>query len=263
MNRIIFLTTIFFIVIGCSKDEDLLIPTVFNDNPSIMIVMIVFCQASLDDTLKLVEYGYDDNKLVTETTIQNGEIRSKRTFDYNSDNQIISEIYLTDGIKIEKTYAYNENNQLINILYKVTYYHSNGQIRNEYESEAPREYENNQLVKEWVSWGGFNTYEYSDGMVVTKISYTKNGEKHHITTYKYSGNLLTEERKETRLGGLIYLKSFEYDSLNRLTIIRDGENIIEENDYIDNNLTEKRTYYFGVDPGYYVCYGNYLYKYNY
>jgi hypothetical protein len=40
-------------------------------------------------------------------------------------------------------------------------------------------------------------------------------------------------------------------------------NIIEENDYIDNRLNEKRTYYFGIDPGYDVCYGNYIYRYEY
>lgn len=259
MKNIIFLTTFFLIVISCSKEDDILIPAEL-DNPR---VMIVFCQTSIDDTLKIVEYEYDNDKLIRETSIQNGEVQSETTFEYNSDNQLISELYLTDWRKSEMTYVYNENHQLINILYKFTDYDGDGQITNESESEAPREYQNNQLVKEWESWGGFNTYEYKDGKVATKIDYTKNGEKHHFTYYKYSRGLLTEEKKETKVGGLIYLRIYTYDSQNRLIQIREGENIIEENDYNDKKLIEKREYYFGIDPGFFICYGNYIYRYEY
>ncbi len=259
MKKIITLTSIFLIVISCSKDDDLLIPAEL-DNPS---GMIVFCQASIDDTLRIVEYEYDNANLIKETSILNGEVHSETIFEYNSENQITSEIYLTDWKKTEMTYIYNEDNQLINILYKFTDYDTDGQITNTSENEAPREYDNNKLVKEWEYWGGFNTYEYSGDKVVKKIDYTKNGEKHHITTYKYFGDLLTEEKKETKAGSLMYLKTYKYDSQNRLVQIQDGENIIEENDYIDKKLIEKRTYYFGIDPGFDVCYGNYIYRYEY
>ena len=259
MKNIILLIIFSLTFIACSKENDILIPAEL-DNPS---VMIVFCQASIDDTLRIVEYEYDNDKLITETSIQNGEIQSETTFKYNSENQIISEVYLTDWKKIEKTYVYDENNQLINILYKFTDYDSDGQITNESESEAPREYENNQLVKEWEYWGGFNTYEYKDGKIVTKIDYTKNGEKHHFTYYKYSGDLLTEEKKETKVGGLMYLKTYIYDSQNRLIQIRDGENIIEENDYNGKKLIKKRECYFGIDPCFASCCGNYIYRYEY
>lgn len=246
-------------IITCSKEDDILIPAEL-DNPS---AMIVSCQASQDDTLRIVDYKYDNGNLITETSIQNGEVQSKTILEYNTENQIISEVYLTEWKKTEKTYVYNEKNQLINILYKFTDYDTDGQITNERESEAPREYENNQLVKEWEYWGGFNTYEYKDGRIISKIDYTKNGEKHHFTYYKYSGDLLIEEKKETKVGGLIYLKTYKYDSQNRLIQIQDGENIIEENEYIDKKLIEKRTYYFGIDPGFDVCYGNYIYRYEY
>lgn len=259
MKKILTLTLFFLIVVACSKDDDLLIPAEL-DNPS---VMIAFCQASIDDTLRIVEYEYDNDNLIKETSIQNGEIQSETIFNYNSENQIISEIYLTDWKKTEMTYVYNENDQLINILYKFTDYDTDGQITNESESEAPREYENNQLVKEWEYWGGFNTYEYKDGKVVTKIDYTKNGEKHHFTYYKYSGDLLIEEKKETKVGGLMYLKTYTYDSQNRLIQVRDGENIIEENDYNDKRLIEKREYYFGIDPCFAPCCGNFIYRYEY
>jgi hypothetical protein len=74
---------------------------------------------------------------------------------------------------------------------------------------------------------------------------------------------LIEEKEETNVGALIYLKTYTYDSQNRVIQIRDGKNVIEENDYIDNKLIEKRTYYYGIDPGFDVCYGNYIYRYKY
>jgi YD repeat-containing protein len=246
-------------IISCSKDESLLHPAEL-DEPT---AMTVFCQKSSNDTLRRVEYEYDNDNLITETKYYNGDIQSKTTFEYNSDNHLILETYKTDLQKTKKAFIYNELNQLINVTYKFTEYDSNGQIIYESESEAPLEYENNQLVKEWEYWGGFNRYEYKNGKVVTKIEYTKTGEKHHITTYKYYDDLLIEEKKETNVGGLIYLKSYKYDSQNRLTTIHDRENIIEENDYIEKRLIEKRTYYFGMDPGFDVCFGNYIYRYEY
>jgi hypothetical protein len=253
------IASLFLIFLSCSKDDDLMNPEEM-DNP---ILMVVSCQASIDDTLRLVEYEYENDNLIKETIFQNGEIYSKTTFGYNLNNQIVSEIYLTDLRKSEKTFVYDESNKLINILYEIIQYDTDGQITNQSESEAPREYENNLLVIEWEYWGGFNTYEYNNGKIVTKIDYTKNGEKHHFTYYKYSGDLLIEEKKENKSGGLLYLKTYSYDSQNRMIQIKDTDNIIEENDYFGNKLVEKRTYYFGIDPGYDICYGNYVYRYKY
>ena len=259
MKRLIQTILILSFALSCSKDDNLLQPAVLEEP----IAMNVFCQNTPHDTLRRVEYEYSNDKLFTETTFNNGKIQSKTTFEYNSDNKLMLEIYETDWGKTEKTFIYNELSQLINIIYKFTDYDSNGQVIEESESEAPLEYENNQLVKVWAYWGGFNTYEYKDGKVVTKIDYTQNGVKHHITSYKYSGGLKIEERKETAAGNLIFLRTFHYDFKNRLTKIIEDENIIEENDYIENKLTEKRTYYFGIDPGFDVCYGNYIYRYEY
>jgi len=61
----------------------------------------------------------------------------------------------------------------------------------------------------------------------------------------------------------MYLKTYKYDSQNRLVQIKDGKNIIEKNYYFNKKLIEKRTYYFGIDPGYDICYGNYIIRYKY
>ena len=61
----------------------------------------------------------------------------------------------------------------------------------------------------------------------------------------------------------MYIETYHYDSENRLTTIIEDENIIEENFYDGKKLIEKRTYYYGIDPGFDVCYGNYIYRYEY
>ena len=261
MKQLIYLLIILHLMISCSKDEDLLKPAIL-DKPS---AMILFCQRDRNDTLKKVSYEYSNNNLIAETIFKNGEIQNKTTFEYNSDNKLIYETYVTHLQKIEKYYIYNELSQLINIKYKFTNYNADGQISNEIESEAPEasEYRNNQLVKEWERWGAFNTYEYKDDKVATKIEYTKNGVEYFFVYYKYSGDLLIEEKKVTKIGRLIYLKTYTYDSQNRLIQIRDKENIIEENDYNGKKLIEKRTYYYGTDPGFDICFGNYIYRYEY
>ena len=195
MIRIVILVSFFLTVFSCSNENNVTLPAEL-DHPS---AMMVFCQDSQDNPLRTVNYEYDQNgNLITETSIRNGKIQSETMFEYNSDNQIISEVYVTDYRKTESTYVYNGNNQLINVLYKFTDYDTNGQIIAESESEAPREYVNDQLFKEWEYWGGFSTYEYKNDKVVTKIDHTKNGEEHHFTYYKYSGSLLTEEKKRPK-----------------------------------------------------------------
>lgn len=259
MKKLIQTIIIICFTLSCSKDDISLIPADLDKSTA----MNVFCQSFTDDTLRRIEYGYDNDNLITETSIYGGVIQSKKTFTYNSNNQLVLEIYETDRRKTEKTFVYNESNQLNNIIYKRNDYDSNGQVINENQDEAPREYENNLLVKEWEYWGGFNTYEYNNGKVVKKIDNTKNAEKHHITTYKYSGDLLIQEKKETITGNVLYIKFYSYNGQNRLTTIKDGENAIEENEYIDNRLVKKKTYYFGIDPCYDVCCGNYIYRYEY
>jgi len=231
----------------------------------------VFCQSNSNDTLSRVEYKYDKGNLISETTLLHGDIQTTTHFEYNNGTQLIFETSESDFRKTEKTFIYNELNQLVNIKYKYIDFDNNGNVIGESESEAPREYENDLLVKEWENWGGFNTYTYRNGEVQTQIDHTKNGEKHHVTTFKYgrnltfkyARNLLIEEKKETRDGGLIYLKSYKYDSQNRLIKVIDAKNTIEENLYIDNKLMEKRINYFGIDPGFSHCLSNFKYSYEY
>ncbi|MFY9151944.1 MAG: hypothetical protein WAO52_08020 [Prolixibacteraceae bacterium] len=259
MRKLFQASVLFGLILSCSDQEsykhpvELTLPSAVN----------VSCQNTPDEILHRVEYWYEDDQLMKETTLVNGLVQSRKIFDYNLQGKLSSETYVTDWIKTEKTFIYNDLSQLINIVCKTTNYNTNGQIVDEHVEEAPLEYENNKLTKEWALWGGFSTYEYLNDKVTTKIDFTKYAEKHHVTTYTYSGDYVIEEKKETAFGTLIYDKKLQYDSDKRLISIVDGENILEENFYEGAKLIEKKTWYFGIDPGFDVCSGNYIYKYEY
>lgn len=252
-------SVLFGLILSCSDQDGYKRPV----ESTFPAAMNVSCQNAADEILHRVEYLYEDNLPIKETTLINGLVHSRKIFEYNLQGKLKLETYVTDWFKMEKTFVYNDLSQLINIIYKTTNYNANGQIVDEHVEEAPLEYENNKLTKEWATWGGFTTYEYLNDKLTTKVDYTKYAEKHHITTYSYSGDFVIEEKKETAFGSLIYDKTFQYDSDNRLISIVDDGNTIEEYFYEDEKLIEKRTHYFGIDPGFDVCYGNYIYKYEY
>ena len=222
-----------------------------------------FCINAPDVELSKIEYHYHNGNLLSKTVFSDGNVQTESTYTYNTKNQLIAEDYVTHRMTINSALIYNDLGQHVNTISRTTNFDSDGQQISEVASEAPKEYVNNLLVKEWADWGGFTTYFYENGKKVKQIDHTKAGEEHHITTYKYRGYLLTEEKMETRDGKLMYLKKYRYDSQNRLTKVFDGEHLIEENSYNGNRLIEKRMHYFGIDPGFYACNGNFLYTYTY
>lgn len=259
MKSILHPLALLLLITACSKDDDLLQPATLVA-PS---VMEVFCQHAPDSAIRTVEYAYDNDQLIKQTLFRGGIIQGTTTFEYDQDDRLLFEVFITDRRSTEKSFIYNDLGQLINVKYKFIEFDENGQIREVSEKETPREYVDNLLVKEWEYWGGFVTYTYQNGRLDTKIEHTKNGKAHHFTTYFYAGDLLVRETKETKVGGILYDKIYKYDFRNRLTEIRDGENIIEQNEYNNDRLVEKRTYYFGIDPGFDICYGNYIYRFEY
>ncbi len=234
MKRIVQFAVLIGVFHFCTEDTDFFIEEL--ENP---VSKTEFCQKSLNDTLRQTDYEYSFDNLIKETRKQ-----------YN--------------IVISTTsYEYNETNQLTKKLYRTFLYDTDGHVSDTSESETLFEFENDLLVKEIKSWGGWSTFDYENGKLTTKNDYTANGELHHITKYKYSGSLKVEEKKETSQGGIIFIKLFKYDSKGRLDKVIEDDNVLEENFYEGNKLIEKRTYYFGIDPGFDICYGNYIYKYDY
>lgn len=258
MKKSLLCILIFGLLQGCTEGE---MPGVLDQEQPLAIN--VYCQNSPEHLIRRIEHSYENDR-VTETAFINGDdIYSKKTFEYTSDGRLLMETEEADLRKSVKIYEYNPSNQLINIKHRFIEYDTDGHTTGESERDAPLAYKDDLLVKEWNYWGGFTAYEYENGQLVTMIEHKSNAAKHHITRYKYSGGLKIEERKETADAKLMYIHHFHYDIKNRLIRITERQNILEENTYDGNKLLEKRTYYFGIDPGYYPCYGNYIYTYEY
>jgi hypothetical protein len=258
MKKLLFAATVIGILQGCSKDDNT--PPLIMERP---ITMSVFCQNALNDTISQTDYEYDLENL-TKLTLRNyGVITSVTNYEYNSKNLLIIETSDQDFRKTEITYVYNSSDQLINKLYKIADLDANGLVLSTSESETPLEYKNNLLVKDVETWGGWNTYEYSDGKLTTKNVFTSTGQLYWILKFKYSGSLKIEEKNQTASGNILYTKTFAYDSEGRLVKIIENGNVIEQNSYDGNKLLEKRINYFGIDPGFSACNGNFLYKYHY
>lgn len=258
MKKILFAVTAIVILQGCSKDDNT--PALKLERP---ITMTVFCPNALNDTISQTDYEYDFENL-TKLTLRNyGEITSVTNYEYNSKNLLIKETCDQDFRKTEITYVYNKTDQLINKLYKIADLDASGLVLRTNESETPLEYKNNLLVKEVETWGGWNTYEYSNNKLITKNVFTSSGQLHWILSFKYSGSLKIEEKNQTSTGVNIYTRTFVYDSESRLTKVIEDGNIIEQNTYDVNKLIEKRTIYFGIDPGFFPCSGSFIYKFEY
>ena len=73
MKNIVLLTLCSLTFMACSTDDDPVPAELYN--PS---AMIVYCQASSDTPLKTVTYKCAGDKLLTETTIQNGELKTAK-----------------------------------------------------------------------------------------------------------------------------------------------------------------------------------------
>lgn len=248
---------------GCS-DDDTLSLIIDLDNPT---AMNVFCQSTPTDTLSRYEYEYHKDKINLETVCRGDDTIRVTSYKYNSVGLLLKETIESDLIKFEKDFEYNSSEQLVKIIYKTYQYDMNGKVLNDTYYEAPLHYENNKLIKEWVyygDWAGYNTYEYSNGLVSTKTHYSKNGATiQYIIRYSYSSDKLVKEIKESVTDYIFYSKTYHYDSNSRLISIVDRENTIEEYSYSDNHLIEKRTFYYGIDPCFAQCCGNFIYKYEY
>jgi hypothetical protein len=250
---------IYVYILSCSKND--LDHNYYEDEQP--TAMSAYCQNSKEKELKRVEYEYENGILKTETSIMDGKIDSKKSFEYNSEMLVFKETYEAYRYKLEKSFLYNKSNQVINIISKTFNYNAEGQVTDSSEKQTPLEYERNLLVKEWESWGGYNTYEYKYGKVTIKKEHTANGELHQISYFKFSGLLKIEEKKTTASGSIIYVRNFKYNNKGKLTSIAEDGNIIEEDIYSGNRLIEKRTFYFGIDPGFSPCSGNFIYRYEY
>jgi hypothetical protein len=248
---------------NCNDPQEIWVDILTLENPK---AMTTYCQSNDNKSFRHSEYEYNSGLLVLETQsgvngIDNGIV----VYTYNADNLLKTKIETSNYQKNEYTYLYNGDKQLISIdLYHETYF-EDGRVNGVNQYVETYEYKNNLLVKKTETWGGTKTYEYdSQKRLIKENVFYQTGEQHSVINYTYNGNLKKEEwQQSSSSGNDIYHYYYQYNSNNLLTKTIEKDKTIEENIYDGNKLIEKRVNYYGIDPGYYFCLGNYIYKYDY
>lgn len=230
-----------------------------------------FCQSNPDNEIWSKTFTQDKaGNVIEETTFINGlpDLKITRKFDLTNEKETDSTFYNSGGnwfFQNSHQYIY-QRNRLAEILryepvgtisHKTTYkYNGDKPLWEEFWY-----FSNNEWKFQYAHRFEFNR----DGKLTKKESFqTEEKDKVYDTfIYTYQSGKLTEEKRIIQTGATSYVLKFTYTSKGFPDeTIQDG-NVIEKNFYTNGRLTEKHTFYFGIDPGFSQCNGNLIYKYSY
>ena len=230
-----------------------------------------FCKNNPENEVFSKSFKYDNNENIIETiTFFNNVPDTKLTGSFNVNNQ-----RLTDSTfyYIENSWKYVNSNQYVysgNKLKEIQNYDVDGKnthkIVYQYSGSKPKYEEFYYYYDDKWEFQYAHGFEFNKNGNLTKKSSYKSSEKNEVYDqfiYKYKNGFLVEEKRIIRTDETSYVKTFSYttDGLPDETI-QDG-NVIEKNFYEKGKLIEKQTFYFGIDPGFSECNGNYIYRYSY
>jgi hypothetical protein len=258
-------------LLSCENDE-------FNINPPFEIskefqfqTEKTFCQQNPENEISSKSFKYDTNGNIIETIASyNGVPELKSASTYNNNNQ-----QLTDSTFYfrAKHWEYESSRQFVysrNLLAEILEYDSSGKNTHKtvynYKGTKPR------WEEFYYNFGDQWQFQYAHGFEfdkngnLTKKSSYQTEEKDKIYDqfiYGYKNNRLVEEKRIILTGETSYVNKFSYTPEGFLDeTIKDGK-VVEKNFYGNGKLIEKRTFYFGIDPGFSACYGNFIFRYSY
>jgi hypothetical protein len=230
-----------------------------------------FCKTDPQNEIWSKSFKYDRDGNLTETTTFRDETPdSKSTSTFNKNNQKLTDstFYFS-----ENRWKYTNSSQYVysrNLLIEIQRYDADGSNTHKtvykYNGTKPK-------YEEFYYYnGGQWQFQYAHGFEfdgkgnLTKKSSYQTEEKDNVYDqifYQYKNGRLVEEKRIIRTGETDYVKTFTYTNEGFPDeTIQDG-NVIEKNFYEQGKLIEKHTFYFGIDPGFSVCYGNLIYRYSY
>lgn len=230
-----------------------------------------FCQSNPNSGIWLKSFNRDADGNITEET----------TFVYDLPEMKITRQFNNNGQQVnDSAYSYVSGNRVLQYSHKYVYernriaeiqrFEPDGTISHKtvykYTGDKPR------WEEFWYFSNGNWDFQYAHGFdfdrnghLVKKESFqTVEKDKVYDTfLYEYKNDKLVEEKRIIITGATSYVIKYAYNRDGTLDEkIKDG-NVIEKNFYENGKLSEKHTFYFGIDPGFSQCLGNYIYKYNY
>jgi hypothetical protein len=230
-----------------------------------------FCQREPDNEIWRKTFEYDKNgNLTKEITDREYGPETKITSLYNFNNQPVTDsvFYFTNNEwKPDRYFKYKYTR---NLLQEKRQFNADGTftLKTVYKCSGTK------LVWEefyYFTDGAWrfqyaHKFEYNrSSRLIKKVSYQDESKEkvydQFIYTYK-NGKLATEKRILVT-GETGYFKEYFYTKEGYLEEIVEDGNTVEKNYYESDKLIEKRTWYFGIDPGFSICSGNLIYKYEY
>ncbi len=231
----------------------------------------VFCQSDPKSKISEKRFVYDESGNETEELLySHSEPTFRTTSTYNTQNKKLSDSvfyfsYATWALSSSYEYKYSENKLVEKInydtgktyLYKTTFTYSGSHLR--YEEIFRRE------GNEWILNYGY-AYKYNRrGELIEKASFHNELREtiYDTIVYTYKNGKLSTEKRILTTGETGYFKEYFYTNEGYLDEVTEDGNTVVKNFYEDNKLMEKHTWYFGIDPGFSLCNGNLIYKYEY
>ena len=230
-----------------------------------------FCQNDPEFEISSKNFYYNKNGNKTEEiTYSFGNPVFKITITYNSYNQKLSEsvfYYKNDSweLSTQNLYKYSRNRLIEKnnydsgetLLNKTIYKYSDNRLKYE---ELYRRGNN-----DWVFNFAYG-YEYnSSGQLAKRLSYQDEAKEivYDQYVYTYTDGRLATVKRILVTGKTQFFREYSYTRNGLLDEITEDGNTIEKNYYEHGKLIEKHTWYFGIDPGFFSCNGNYILKYGY
>jgi hypothetical protein len=231
-----------------------------------------FCQRNPEKEFSTKTFSYDKNgNVIQELIAYNGIQEVKKKQEFNGQNQLMTDstFYYRSGewqYQNATHYIYSRN-----LLSEKQRYNSDGTFSH----KTVYNYTGSKL--RWEEFWYFNNNEWKfqyahgfefdrSGRLVKKESFQDETKENVYDTfvYSYKNGRLHEEKRIIRTGKTSYVKKYFYTAKGFIDEITQDGNVVEKNFYELNRLTEKHTFYYGIDPGYYYpCGGNIIYKYEY
>lgn len=249
---------LFSVLVSCQRDD-----STSRENQDPILVERRFCEASPQNERMKWEHEYSADGLLKSSHYFGGGVETSESYTYDARGNLEQKVRIEKRRIVVEEHEYDAEKRLLKIHSTFHHLDSNGVETHQSDSEQLFEYENEQLVKKTENWGGFISYEYSGDLLTKMTTHRNNGDPHHITSYKYKGGRLKTEVKETREGNVMYTRKYCYDARKRLESVIEDKELVEEYIYKDNRLVRKNEWYYGIDPGYDFCNGNYITLYEY
>jgi|WetSurMetagenome_2_1015567.scaffolds.fasta_scaffold175328_2 hypothetical protein len=261
---------ILVLISSCEREYDYSL--IFDESyPEQLKKEVCYCGKEPDKEVSFKEYSFNikgELILVIQNMYGSNQSKTQSFYNQSGGKSTDSIFYYSEGAWIiDQVYKYSYNKDLL--LEKIR--------KNQMGEETHKTlYTYRGTMPEWEEFYYFKDNEWDfqyahkfefnrNGLLVKKSSYTttEKDKVYDYFTYSYKNGKLSEEERILQTGKVSYHKDYFYNKDGMLDYVVQDGNIIEKNTFENSRLVEKQTWYYGIDPCFSQCCGNFICKYEY